>query len=228
MVARAPTTSLPTSATGLSTPRSFTPGAQPGPRELSLVAKNSFIGGWFLEDLTVCDGMLELFDTCDAFARGPGIVGSANGPRLDKKVKDSIDLHIDVNMKDARLRRYVDALYGVIEMYKQKYRYAFTSAPWTIERGMSIQQYPPGGGFVQWHTERTSGMSHCVYRHLAFMTYLNDVAEGGETEFYYQEVKVKPQKGLTLFWPTDWTHTHRGVPAPNEQKSIVTGWLTFQ
>ena len=30
------------------------------------------------------------------------------------------------------------------------------------------------------------------------MTYLNDIKDGGETEFYYQKLKVKPEKGLTL------------------------------
>jgi 2OG-Fe(II) oxygenase superfamily len=208
-------------------PGTFAPGALPRLKEHVLPATSSFIGAWFLEELTVCDGMLEFFTTCEAFERAPGVVGSMTGPRLDKKVKDSIDLHVDVNMKDARLRRYIDGLYGVIEMYKQKYRYAFTSAPWTIEPGLSIQQYPPGGGFVVWHTERTGGMQHCVYRHLAFMTYLNDVDEGGETEFFYQNVKVQPRKGLTMLWPADWTHTHRGVPAPKEPKAIVTGWLKF-
>jgi hypothetical protein len=205
----------------------FVPGAGPALREAVFQARDSFIGGWFLDDPTICDGMLEFFETCDAFERGPGVVGSADGPRLDRKAKDSTDLVVDVHMKDARLRRYIDALYGVIEMYKRKYRYAFSSAPWSIEPGLSIQQYPPGGAFAVWHTERTGGMQQCVYRHLAFMTYLNDVEEGGETEFYHQELKVKPRKGLTLFWPTDWTHTHRGLPAPRERKTIITGWLKF-
>jgi hypothetical protein len=42
------------------------------------------------------------------------------------------------------------------------------------------------------------------------MTYLNDVTDGGETGFFYQDVKIKPQKGLTLIWPAIWTHTHKG------------------
>ena len=59
------------------------------------------------------------------------------------------------------------------------------------------------------------------------MTYLNDIEEGGETEFYYQKLKVKPRKGLTLIWPVDWTHIHKGHIAPNEEKMIITGWLSF-
>ncbi len=190
-------------------------------------AKNSFIAGWFLDDVTVCDGMLELFDTCEVFERGPGLVGTMNGPMLNKEIKNSTSLTVHVRMRDVRLQRYVAAFYDVIEMYKQKYSYAFTSAPWAIEETLSLERYPPGGGFLKWHTERTGGMQQCVYRHLAFMTYLNDVHEGGETEFFYQEAKIKPRKGLSLIWPTDWTHTHRGVPAPKEQKTIVTGWLKF-
>jgi hypothetical protein len=59
------------------------------------------------------------------------------------------------------------------------------------------------------------------------MTYLNDVYKGGETEFFHQQFKVTPKKGLTLIWPADWTYTHRGIVAPVEEKIIVTGWWNF-
>ena len=60
------------------------------------------------------------------------------------------------------------------------------------------------------------------------MTYLNDVIKiGGETEWYYQNYKVKPKRGLTVIWPTDFTHTHRGIPTVEEKKYIFTGWYVF-
>ena len=59
------------------------------------------------------------------------------------------------------------------------------------------------------------------------MTYLNDIEDGGETEFLYQKIKVKPRKGLTLIWPVDWTHTHRGIVSPSQEKTIITGWYEF-
>ena len=59
------------------------------------------------------------------------------------------------------------------------------------------------------------------------MTYLNDVKVGGETEFKYQNLKIKPKKGLSLIWPTDFTHVHKGIVAPKEDKWIVTGWFKF-
>ena len=35
-------------------------------------------------------------------------------------------------------------------------------------------------------------------RTMAWMVYLNDVEEGGETEFLYQQLKVKPKKGTVV------------------------------
>ena len=57
------------------------------------------------------------------------------------------------------------------------------------------------------------------------MTYLNDIPNGGGTEFkFYPDFKVNDKKGLSLMWPTDFTHTHRGVVSEYE-KYIVTGWI---
>ena len=54
---------------------------------------------------------------------------------------------------------------------------------------------------------------------------LNDVTDKGETEWFYQDKKIKPRKGLSAIWPVDFTHTHRGIPSPTQEKYIVTGWL---
>jgi len=59
------------------------------------------------------------------------------------------------------------------------------------------------------------------------MTYLNDVYEEGGTEFLCQKLKVDARKGLTLIWPADWTHMHRGVVSRTEEKYIITGWFSF-
>ena len=59
------------------------------------------------------------------------------------------------------------------------------------------------------------------------MFYLNDVQEGGETEFYYQDLSIKPRKGTMVIAPAYFTHTHRGnVPISND-KYILTSWVQF-
>jgi hypothetical protein len=56
------------------------------------------------------------------------------------------------------------------------------------------------------------------------MVYLNDVEEGGETEFLYQGLKIKPEKGTLVVWPSSYTHVHRGNPPYSNDKYIITGW----
>ena len=58
------------------------------------------------------------------------------------------------------------------------------------------------------------------------MTYLNTVSEGG-TDFYHQEVTIEAIKGRTVFWPSDWTHTHKGQINYKEEKFIITGWYNM-
>ena len=59
------------------------------------------------------------------------------------------------------------------------------------------------------------------------MTYLNNVKQGGETEWFYQKIKIKPKKGLTVIWPSNWVFTHKGHTAVDEDKYIFTGWYTY-
>ena len=98
---------------------------------------------------------------------------------------------------------------------------------WSVIEPVNIQYYKPSQGYHAWHTERTTHKEPEGHRHLVFMTYLNDVNAKGETEFYHQKMKVKPRKGLTLIWPADWTHTHRGVTSHTQEKYIITGWLSY-
>ena len=88
----------------------------------------------------------------------------------------------------------------------------------------NIQKYNEGGHFKSWHSERMNIASSS--RLFAWMTYLNTVKDGGETEFHYFDVKVKPIKGLTIIWPSEWTHLHKGS-VTNETKYIITGWIHF-
>lgn len=80
-------------------------------------------------------------------------------------------------------------------------------------------------GYHIWHYE--SGTRELCNRLLTWMVYLNDVEEGGETEFLYQSLRVKPKQGTLLIWPAAFTHTHRGNPPLSNPKYVVTGWTEF-
>ena len=120
-------------------------------------------------------------------------------------------------------------LQTVVEKYVEKYNFAGCANPWRVVEITKIQHYKPNEGYHGWHFERSLDAinTNCINRHLVFMTYLNDVDDAGETEFYYQQLKVKPEIGKTLIWPADWTHTHRGITSPTENKYIITGWFNY-
>ena len=92
-------------------------------------------------------------------------------------------------------------------------------------KGMSIQKSKPHQGYHAWHAEAADiGSSSRV---MNYMLYLNDVEEGGETEFLYQGVKLKPEAGKLVIFPTSYMYPHRGNPIYKGIKYIVSGWYTL-
>jgi len=91
---------------------------------------------------------------------------------------------------------------------------------------IKVQKTVPGGGYHVWHCEQ--GAYVVSDRIMAFTFYLNDVEEGGETEFLYQHRRVNAKQGRLALWPASYTHTHRGNPPLTGEKYIATGWITYR
>ena len=191
--------------------------------EVDLGGRSSFIGAWYLDELDVCDELIAYFN--DSAGKVAGQVGDG---QVDRDVKDSVDLQIGCDgFTDPPVFRYLTNLKVVCEEYVGKYQASGALDAWGIAEKINIQHYEPGGGYKIWHCERWGKGMPAAARHLVFMTYLNDVSDAGGTEFLYQGLTVQARKGLTLIWPADWTHHHRGVVSPTEQKYIITGWFSF-
>lgn len=187
----------------------------------------NFIGRFQAKETNFCDSLIKYFNESSLIGRGT-ILNKAGETLVDSAVKDTTALTIDFNTdKDDAIEYYLRILAASIEAYKKEYSYCDGYSAWGIVEQGVIQLYNPfSKGFI-YHTERFSAKPPSSNRHLVFMTYLNDVDQGGETEFFYQKLNVKPTKGLTLIWPADWTHTHRGNPLGNHKKYIITGWLSY-
>lgn len=95
---------------------------------------------------------------------------------------------------------------------------------------INAQKYACGeGGYPYWHSENypQQGSTDALHRNLLFMFYLNDVSNGGETEFYYQDKKIRPKQGRMVIAPSGFTHTHRGNIPQSNDKYILTSWVLF-
>jgi len=173
----------------------------------------------------VCDDLVKYFKNTNQ--KRPGIISTKNGPSIISKYKKSIETTFDPDSKFTEFVNYTNELKKCVKKYLKKWKEANNCEKFSITEGTNLQYYPPNGGYFVYHAERVSGYKPNSNRHLVFMTYLNNVTDGGETEWKYQKIKIQPKKGLTVIWPTDWTHTHRGLPSKTQDKYIMTGWLNF-
>jgi prolyl 4-hydroxylase len=64
------------------------------------------------------------------------------------------------------------------------------------------------------------------------MIYLNDNFEGGETDFWYLGIKIKPKTGKAVFWKNseglgneNIGSLHAGSPVVSGEKMIITKWF---
>ena len=106
-----------------------------------------------------------------------------------------------------------------------KKQFDFFTGPFK-DIGYAVQRTKPGE-FFHWHID--SGSHQFSDRQLVAIWYLNDVeGPGGETEFLYQDVKVKPESGKLILFPPFWTHEHRGVTLQSGVKYIATTWIVFK
>lgn len=182
--------------------------------------ENDFILGAYISD-KLCDDIINHYKE-NEHKTELGQVGS--GVNTDAKI--STELVYTANKFFEIFPDYAKEIDSVLKIYLKKYDWADKVEKFNIFDNVKIQYYKPNEGFYKWHIEN-DGTDPIIQRHLVFMTYLNDVDDGG-TEFYYQGLKTKAEKGLTLIWPAGWTHPHRGVISNTKEKYIVTGWFDFQ
>lgn len=179
----------------------------------SINSTGSLIGGWYIDE-KICDLIISDFEAREA------VHERAHSVRGYTSVTSSA-------MNQALMSAYSELINRVTKEYTKLYTFSKdTIEAFDLAHPWNIQKYEVGRHYSAYHCEN-NGNPKFNRRHLAFMTYLNTVNDGGETEFLYQNLKIKPEKGLTLIWPAYFTHIHRGLPSNSEIKYVTTGWYEF-
>ncbi len=184
----------------------------------------NFIGDYQIQNKEVCNDMILFFEKNKSLHK----TGKFGDYETDLKKKDSTELTISPNQLE-------DSKYQIFKIYFKYLRDCFDryQEEWPFIKHIQslgigsfhLQKYDINGHYNSWHTERDSIRNS--ERVLAFMTYLNDIEKNGETEFLHYNIKIKPKTGRTIIWPSEWTHVHRGLPTPEKEKYIITGWIKF-
>ncbi|MFT4928135.1 MAG: hypothetical protein ACI8WB_004252 [Phenylobacterium sp.] len=121
--------------------------------------------------------------------------------------------HEDIaNMSDQQIQQLIGSIYTIDDI--------------------NMQRYTKGeGGYHHWHSEHyphpTDKSQRSLRRVLLWLIYLNDVEEGGETEFFYQDAKVRPKQGSLVLAPCGFTHTHRGSIPVSSDKYVLASWIMY-
>lgn len=87
-----------------------------------------------------------------------------------------------------------------------------------------IKRYNVGGEQFKQHVD--VGNHNSARRFLSFLYYLNDVDDGGETQF--DGLTIKPRCGSVLVFPPTWQYPHAGLPVRSGPKYIMSTYLHYQ
>jgi Rps23 Pro-64 3,4-dihydroxylase Tpa1-like proline 4-hydroxylase len=185
----------------------------------------------------LCKEMINIFEMeqCDKYE---GVVASG----LKKDIKDTIDFQIPTKNENNKphwskirtlldkeltnnVKKYIKYINECVRIEEENssHKYQLFTDYVTFET-MQMQRYTKNKGRYVYHNDFVSDWRSKKYRVITFLWYLNDVEEGGETEFWASQ-RIKPEAGKLLLFPATWTYPHRGMMPISNDKYIVTGWI---
>jgi len=167
-----------------------------------------------------CADVVKLFET-DKSAQ------QRNGANIRPGLSESSWLEMDVShCQQLNLRNMI---VNCLRHYKSRYEKDCGIRPALPEPSdlapLIIKRYDPGGSDkFQPHFDAISEVSN---RYLVFLWYLNDVDQGGETEFMDLGVSSVPRAGKLLMFPPYWMYRHAGQVPVSGSKYILSTYALW-
>lgn len=163
-----------------------------------------------------CNNVIEKFEQDDRKRQGQ--VGG--GVQLD--IKRSSDLSISKlddwkSYDQAFFRCLNNGLKKYIRFLPEEYIKNKALSELGNDTGYQIQRTQPNDYYI-WHHDQTTT------RLVTFIWYLNDIKDGGYTEFI-DGTRIQPEAGKLIIFPATWDFLHRGVSPKTETKYLCTGWV---
>ena len=163
-----------------------------------------------------CNNVIEKFEQDDRKRQGQ--VGG--GVQLD--IKRSSDLSIsELDDWKSYDQAFFKSLNGGLKKYirflPEEYMKHRALSELGNDTGYQIQRTQPNDYYI-WHHDQTTT------RLVTFIWYLNDIKDGGYTEFI-DGTRIQPEAGKLIIFPATWDFLHRGVSPKTETKYLCTGWV---
>jgi hypothetical protein len=89
--------------------------------------------------------------------------------------------------------------------------------------GYNLLRYQPGE-FFDMHVDVVRGHPTYVARQISFVAFCNQGFKGGELYFPRQQVRIEPEAGAVVLFPSAYTHPHASLPVHEGTKYSVVTW----
>ena len=172
-------------------------------------------------DQQTCQDIIQRFRHDDR--KAPGITTSGE---VMPELKKSMDLGIsDLDEWEDIDRTLFKSLADNLEEYSKRILKITGDPLWSSkikDTGYNVKRYRPND-YYNWHVDCQTYIEGWT-RTIACIWYLNEVEEGGETEFAFGH-KVIPETGKLILFPATWNFPHRGLSPIKGNKYIITSFV---
>lgn len=171
-------------------------------------------------DPGLCVQMIDSFEQLAQFH-------ARNGRGVLTQLDDSAWTELNVSRNaDAALKDFFRAqVFRYLDLYNERTQLHLPVPRRERVEELRIKRYfSTSGDQFQTHFD---ALDYTSNRYLVFLWYLNDVAEGGETDFPDLGVRVAARAGRLLMFPPYWMFQHAGLPPRSNDKYIISTYLLF-
>jgi len=175
-----------------------------------------------------CNKAIQLYENENKFNNTINRIGAENASILKKQDQQYFANHDNLNVWWESLKPMMLNFDLAWNHYCQNTgaKEAYDNNPFYFTT-LKIQKTLPTEGYHVWHIEHGKGFDN-EPRAFVFTIYLNDVEEGGETEFLHFSKRVKPKTGRIVIWPAAFPYLHRGNTPLSGEKYILTSWMLLR
>lgn len=189
--------------------------------DIDLISATEIIAGC----IEIYDGVInnseELIDTAESKNawQDAAIIFDQNsiGGEVNKNIRSNLTMPIDQfsYTTDYKFYDMCRTVWFYCDRYAKKYDVSFLST-----EPAQILKYAPGEYYNP----------HCdagpnVPRVISALLYLNDVEEGGETEFINFGASIKPKAGRLVIFPSNYAYTHAARLPKSGNKYVAVFWM---
>jgi len=172
-------------------------------------------------DSDLCDNLIGIADSGKYLITDQGVTdtGINKSIRMGKEVLLTHSDHTEIR------DNLISASISILEKYQAQTKHASQYIKENFDtyklENFRVRKYPVESGFFKAHSDVTDYKS--ASRLLVVLLYLNDVVEGGETEFPSLGIKIKPSRGLGIVFPPTFLFPHQAnIPISNSKYTAQT------